>query len=162
MKSGIRKGKKAFTMIEVIFVIVIIGILAAVAIPKLAATRDDAKMTRRAQATMTSASEIAAYVVAKGRSETNMSKMSNTLRLMIYQDEARQVSDTPPTVNIRWKDISNCLVMKIEEESNGTRVSKILIVEANGTNTNEECDRFRSLIDTERFPIPLRGTIVSY
>lgn len=34
--------KKAFTMIELIFVIVIIGILASVAIPKLAASRVDA------------------------------------------------------------------------------------------------------------------------
>ena len=34
--------RKAFTMIELIFVIVILGILSAVAIPKLAATRDDA------------------------------------------------------------------------------------------------------------------------
>ena len=40
------KNKKAFTMIELIFVIVVIGILASVAIPRLAATRDDAFITK--------------------------------------------------------------------------------------------------------------------
>ncbi len=40
------QSRKAFTMIELIFVIVIIGILAAIAIPKLAATRDDAEISR--------------------------------------------------------------------------------------------------------------------
>ena len=34
--------KNGFTMIELVFVIVVLGILAAVAIPRFAATRDDA------------------------------------------------------------------------------------------------------------------------
>jgi len=40
------KERKAFTMMELVFVIVIIGILAAVAIPRLSATRDDAEITK--------------------------------------------------------------------------------------------------------------------
>ena len=39
-------NKKAFTMIELIFIIVIIGILAAVAVPRLVATRTDAKISK--------------------------------------------------------------------------------------------------------------------
>lgn len=41
-----KKNKNAFTMIEMIFVIVILGILAAIAIPKMAATRTDAEITK--------------------------------------------------------------------------------------------------------------------
>jgi general secretion pathway protein G len=40
------KSKKAFTMIELVFAIVFIGILAAVGVPRLAATRDDAMITK--------------------------------------------------------------------------------------------------------------------
>ena len=38
--------RTAFTMIELVFVVVVIGILSAIAIPKLAATRDDAQMAK--------------------------------------------------------------------------------------------------------------------
>ena len=42
----VKKSKNAFTMIEAVFVIVILGILAAIAIPKLAATRTDAEVSK--------------------------------------------------------------------------------------------------------------------
>ena len=38
--------RRAFTMIELVFVIVVIGILASIAAPKFAATRDDATVTK--------------------------------------------------------------------------------------------------------------------
>lgn len=38
--------KKAFTMIELVFAIVIIGILSAIAIPRFAASRDDAQVAK--------------------------------------------------------------------------------------------------------------------
>jgi general secretion pathway protein G len=40
------KNRKAFTMIELVFVIVVIGILSAIAIPKFVVTRDDAIITK--------------------------------------------------------------------------------------------------------------------
>lgn len=59
---------KAFTMIELVFVIVVIGILAAIAIPKLAATRDDATITKAINA------------IACARSALAMERQKNILR----------------------------------------------------------------------------------
>ena len=58
--------KKGFTMIELIFVIVILGVLASVAIPRLAATRDDAEVAKAATNLTTAVSDITAYYTAKG------------------------------------------------------------------------------------------------
>ena len=41
-----KKFSSAFTMIELVFVIVVLGILAGVAVPRLAATRDDATVAK--------------------------------------------------------------------------------------------------------------------
>ncbi|MDO2409623.1 type II secretion system protein [Campylobacter magnus] len=58
--------KKGFTMIELIFVIVILGILASVAIPRLAGTREDAEISATIANLRTLLSDASSYHVAKG------------------------------------------------------------------------------------------------
>ena len=58
--------KKGFTMIELIFVIVILGILASVAIPRLAGTRTDAEVSALAGNIRTLISDVASYYAVKG------------------------------------------------------------------------------------------------
>ena len=58
--------KKGFTMIELIFVIVILGILASVAIPRLAATRTDAEISATVANLRTLLSDINSYYAVKG------------------------------------------------------------------------------------------------
>ncbi|CAA6805540.1 MAG: Unknown protein [uncultured Sulfurovum sp.] len=62
------QSKSAFTMTELIFVIVIIGILASVAIPRLAATRDDAEITNTR------------VLIASIRNAVNMERQKRILR----------------------------------------------------------------------------------
>ena len=58
--------KRAFTMIELIFVIVILGILASVAIPRLAGTREDAEISTGIANLRTLLSDITVFYTAKG------------------------------------------------------------------------------------------------
>lgn len=62
--------RAGFTMIELIFVIVILGILAAVAIPKLAATRTDAEVSKGASDIATLVSDLGSYYTAQGTYST--------------------------------------------------------------------------------------------
>jgi len=76
--------KKAFTMIELIFVIVIIGILASIALPKLTATRDDAKIAIYLSEMGTFIHDIGAYYTSKGTYEAN--PISLMTRIQFYTD----------------------------------------------------------------------------
>ncbi|QKF91956.1 type II secretion system protein [Campylobacter sp. CCUG 57310] len=68
--------RKGFTMIELIFVIVILGILAAVAIPRLAATRDDAEISKTATNITTVLGDLTSYYTSQGQFADNFPAMT--------------------------------------------------------------------------------------
>lgn len=63
--------KKAFTMIELIFVIVIIGIITAVALPRLTATRDDAVISGMVSNVRVALGDFQGYYTAVGNNIWN-------------------------------------------------------------------------------------------
>ncbi|RAZ46737.1 type II secretion system protein [Campylobacter hyointestinalis] len=63
--------KKGFTMIELVFVIVILGILASLAVPKLAATRDDAEATKAAVEIKDAITQLTTYYIVNGSFNKN-------------------------------------------------------------------------------------------
>ncbi len=70
------KRKKAFTFVEIIFVIMMLGILSAVAIPHLMMTRDNAKVSLCIQETTQFLSELSIYYTSNAYF-TNVSQMTN-------------------------------------------------------------------------------------
>ena len=93
--------KKGFTMIELIFVIVILGVLASVAIPRLAATRDDAEVAKAATNLTTAVSDITAYYTAKGSFTTSQKQDFTTITNALSKDGKLKVKGSKECVEVK-------------------------------------------------------------
>ena len=79
-------NRHGFTMIELVFVIVVIGILSAIAIPKFAATRDDAVISK------------ARDTVASVRNALSTERQKNILRGQFTDMNKTAIGDTSTQV----------------------------------------------------------------
>ena len=104
--------KSAFTMIELIFVIVILGILASVAILKLAATRADAQITKGRADIQTTTKEIQGVALAHGNVSMDLANDENGSKTIHLYEESHKAIVGNDDANISFGG-SDCIEFKI-------------------------------------------------
>ena len=141
---------KAFTMIELIFVIVIVGVLSAVAVRKLAATRDDAKVAAMANSITSAAEEIAARAVASGNGSTDLPNMSQIVQGMIAQNKA---TFSNGVLMVKMNTVDDCIKLEVVSSIEDLNLT-MSYGQAGG---DQVCLALQRAISAEEYPIPLAG-----
>ena len=112
--------KKGFTMIELIFVIVILGILASVAIPRLAATRTDAEIAATVANLRTLLNDVASYYAVKG--EFGAVKWKDLTNVTLQKNDGTPItaSDAATADAYLTADGKNCIAIRVADRSGNT------------------------------------------
>ncbi|MDY2763557.1 type II secretion system protein [Campylobacter sp.] len=109
--------KKGFTMIELIFVIVILGILASVAIPRLASTRTDAEIAATVANLRTLLNDVASYYTVKGNFTGAKWKDITNAPLQISKGNPITASNAATADAHLAADGLNCIAIRVENRS---------------------------------------------
>jgi len=151
------KFKNAFTLIELIFTIVIIGVLSSIMIPKMVSMRDDAIVSKNIEYIMSSMMEIATYIVAKEGVEENLTEMSTILNML--DSKGRVILDTDEkSAQIKIGEDIACITIDID-----TNDTIELLQTKFSDNTNDRiCNLVQLSIKEKDYPLVLRGRLIKF
>lgn len=120
--------KRAFTMVELIFVILILGVLASVVIPTLSATRTDSMKVTLLDNLRTCILEIGAGYTATGQESLSSPSCQSVLRCFLI-DRGEVLTDgefTISTHNSSQIDENRTYCREAQDESDNKNTSKPL------------------------------------
>lgn len=128
-------------MIELIFVIVIIGILAAVAIPKLSATRDDAKITTLVTHAKKTLDDFQAFYTSQGNNRWRSVPVTEATEVPLQKTGCSGLVDTSTALAPATFELCNngvtCLTFTTVNEGN-------LTITDGSTTTDPICEAVKS------------------
>ena len=149
-------SKNAFTLIELIFLIIIIAILGKIALPKLSATRDDAYIAQNTGYIVGIITEVSTFIITKNFIKNDLTEMSEILKMLEIQ--GRVIIDTSnQSVEIEIGEQENCLKINIVSDA----TSEILKTSFSSS-TNRVCKMVAESIDEKEYKIVLRGRRIRY
>ena len=149
--------KRAFTIPELIFIIILIALLTSIAIPKLMATRTDAKATRILEDVNTVRKEVVGYVWAKQAVQKSFKEMSPTADVLERERLGRE-EDWKLYIKVN-KDEPDCIVFEIIK-NNGVYQLNLQLIDT--PNISPGCKIVQEHVYVVDYPINLLGQTVKY
>ena len=113
--------KSAFSLLEIIFVIVIFGIVASFAVPKFMDTKDSAQVTTIKRDVNTAINSIQSYYLLNQK----IDKISDTMTIS---------SDNWLIEDLKISDKNSCLSLEVKTVTSGLKTIELVVDTKNETN----------------------------